>query len=185
MSIRNTLIIILLVAFGTTQAQEKAVKKGTVVVEGTSTMHDWEMTSAKATGKATLAISGSQLTDLSNLQITIPVQTLKSEKESMDDNAYDALKENKNKNITFQQTTAATVSAHGSGYLVKLQGKLSIAGAVKTIPLEATCTVSGGTVQCKGEKAIKMTDYGVEPPTMMFGSIKTGDELTIKYDITF
>ena len=34
-----------------------------------------------------------------------------------------------------------------------------------------------------GEKSIKMTSYGVEPPTALLGTIKTGDDLTIKFNI--
>jgi hypothetical protein len=37
---------------------------------------------------------------------------------------------------------------------------------------------------CKGSKKIKMTDFNVEPPSFMFGSVKTGDEITVTFDVT-
>ena len=30
-----------------------------------------------------------------------------------------------------------------------------------------------------------MTDYGVDPPTAMFGMLKTGDAITINFETTF
>jgi hypothetical protein len=30
-----------------------------------------------------------------------------------------------------------------------------------------------------------MTEYNVEPPTFMFGSVKTGDEINVIFDLAF
>jgi polyisoprenoid-binding protein YceI len=34
-----------------------------------------------------------------------------------------------------------------------------------------------------GDYTLKMTDYGIQPPKAMWGTIKTGDEVTIKFEI--
>jgi hypothetical protein len=31
---------------------------------------------------------------------------------------------------------------------------------------------------------IKMSEYNVEPPSFMFGAMKTGDEITVKFNVT-
>jgi hypothetical protein len=36
----------------------------------------------------------------------------------------------------------------------------------------------------KGSKPIKMSEYNVEPPSFMFGSVKTGNDITITIDVT-
>ncbi|MCB0855839.1 MAG: YceI family protein, partial [Bacteroidetes bacterium] len=66
------------------------------------------------------------------------------------------------------------------------KGQLTIAGVTKTITLNADCKVSdNGQITCTGSKKIKMSDYGIDPPTAMFGTIKTGDDLTIVFSAGF
>lgn len=57
-------------------------------------------------------------------------------------------------------------------------GKLTIAGKTKLTDLVATLTYNAGnkTFNCTGTKKLKMSEYGVKPPTAMMGTIKTGDD---------
>jgi len=32
-------------------------------------------------------------------------------------------------------------------------------------------------------KKIKMSDYGIDPPSFMFGTVKTGDEMTVSFNV--
>jgi hypothetical protein len=41
-----------------------------------------------------------------------------------------------------------------------------------------------GDLQFSASKKIKMTEYKMEPPTAMMGTIKVGDEVTVNFDIT-
>jgi hypothetical protein len=36
-----------------------------------------------------------------------------------------------------------------------------------------------------GEQRVKMTDYNIDPPTVFFGMIKTGNIITISFKTTF
>jgi hypothetical protein len=42
-----------------------------------------------------------------------------------------------------------------------------------------------GVVNVKGIVPLKMTDFGVDPPTAMLGALKTGDDIKINYDFQF
>ena len=42
-----------------------------------------------------------------------------------------------------------------------------------------------GTMQFAGVQTIKMTDYGVTPPVALFGTLTTGDEITINFKTNF
>jgi len=57
--------------------------KTEILVEGTSNIHDWEMTSEKAVG--TVQSSNGTISEIS---IEIPVKSLESGKGGMDKNAY-------------------------------------------------------------------------------------------------
>ena len=86
---------------------------------------------------------------------------------------------------TFQYTASSgTVSPAGTNkYQVKCQGVLTIAGRGVNTELVATCTYNpaDGSLVCTGTKALKMTDYGVKPPSFMMGTIKTGDPITVNF----
>ena len=45
--------------------------------------------------------------------------------------------------------------------------------------------VTQGKVQFTGSYTLKMTDFSVKPPTAMFGTIKTGDEITVKFNVDY
>ncbi|HRI79398.1 MAG TPA: YceI family protein, partial [Cyclobacteriaceae bacterium] len=116
---------------------------------------------------------------LEALKVNLNPESLKSGKGSMDKNAYSSLKTDKFKAITFSMTS----NKMESGKIV-CTGNLTVAGVTQKIDLEVTSTVQpDNSIQCKGEKKIKMTDYKVDPPTFMMGTIKTGDEITISLDV--
>jgi len=176
------IILFVLIAFQI-QAQTKYnMKPGyDIHVAGTSSLHDWEMTSDNSKGSMVASIESDKLAKVKELKITVVTESLKSGKSGMDKNAYEALKSKDNKEVTFTSTKVKV-----SGELVTATGELCIAGAKKNTTITATCAVqSNGEINCKGSKKIKMTEYNVDPPTAMFGTIKTGDDLEIVFDVTF
>lgn len=42
-----------------------------------------------------------------------------------------------------------------------------------------------GSITFKGTYKLKMADYGVEPPSFMFGAMSTGDAITLDFDVTY
>ena len=40
-------------------------------------------------------------------------------------------------------------------------------------------------VVLKGEKTFKMTEFKIDPPKALLGTITTGDEITIKFNTIF
>ncbi|HMR55815.1 MAG TPA: YceI family protein [Cyclobacteriaceae bacterium] len=163
-------------------AQQNYKVTGTpaITIAGTSTMHDWTMTSKQVTAQAQLETDASgQLIKVNSLLVTIPAESLKSGKGAMDKNAYNALKTDKNKDIRFQFTSATINGAN-----IVAQGTLAIAGSSKPTELTVTGKSVANGIRFEGSKKLKMTEYNVEPPSFMFGSVKTGDEITITFDIT-
>lgn len=163
-------------------AQEAyTIQKASVVVSGTSTLHDWEMKADGFTCTSSFLIENNKVLQVKSLSLSIPVQTLKSGKGAMDKNAYSALKVDAHKQITYTITSAKVVGAK-----ILTMGNLTIAGVTKPIEIESTCTVAAdNTIVCKTSKKFKMTDFKVEPPSFMFGSVTTGDDITLAFDLTF
>ena len=62
---------------------------------------------------------------------------------------------------------------------------MTVAGASQPAVLKATATVSGSLFVVEGEQVLLMTDYGVKPPVMMLGAVKTANKIVVKYRLEF
>jgi polyisoprenoid-binding protein YceI len=155
-----------------------------VVVSGTSTLHDWEMKSSKGQFDASILFANDKMT-FSGLSFNFPAESLKSGHSMMDNNTYKALNTSKNPNITFVLTSGNVTSVGANTYELKGIGKLTIAGTTIQTDLVATLKYNptDKSFTCTGVKKFKMTQYGVKPPTVLMGTIKTGDEISISYNL--
>ena len=150
-----------------------------VTIAGTSTLHDWTMVSTEATCNAVIETNAEgQPVKIQSIAFSLPAESLKSGKGAMDNNAYNSLKTNKFKQISFRLLTARV-----SEKQVFCSGELTIAGTAKTIDIQAPFELKAGNPVFKVVKKIKMSEFNVEPPSFMFGSVKTGDEITITVDV--
>lgn len=152
-------------------AQKITQKSTNVKINGTSTLHDWNMTSTQSNFTGT--ISGNTITDV---RFVMKAESLKSKENAMDKNAYKALQTSKYPELIF---TTASLPASGTA---SITGNLTIANVTKTVKIPVTVTKTGASYSIKGNAKIKMSTFGVKAPTFMMGTIKTGDDLSI--DIT-
>ena len=157
-----------------------------MTVEGTSTLHDWtsEVTEVKAEAK--LRIAEQRLQGIDKLVVTVPAESIKSTKgRIMDNKTYDALKSKRNPNITFKMADAKVTPTGANTVRVEASGQLTIAGATRTVTLKANGTAAkDGNITFVGSKSLLMTDYNMETPTALMGTITTGDEVTICFKLT-
>lgn len=176
------LAFFMLLCIGETNAQDAfKVQKASVVITGTSTLHDWEMKSESFTCNTLFKVEGDKVLDVKGLHLTVPVSSLKSGKGAMDKNAYAALKADAHKQIVYTLTSSKIV-----GNKILSSGNLTIAGVSKPFDVESTYTVNAdNTISTKTSKSFKMTEFKVEPPSFMFGSVTTGDNITLAFDLTF
>ncbi|MCB4797960.1 YceI family protein [Neotamlana laminarinivorans] len=156
----------------------------TLSVYGTSSLHDWHITTTSYSGS--ISFTNVNTGEIKTCNVTIPTETLKSGKSAMDKNTYKALQTNKYKNISFTLTKAdnATVTSEGN-FSIKATGNLTIAGTKKLITLNLNVIASQNQIKLTGEKTFKMSEFNIEPPTALFGTVTTGDEITIKFNSIF
>ncbi|MCB0628969.1 MAG: YceI family protein [Saprospiraceae bacterium] len=183
---RIQILVLLLLGLGYLQAQESyQLRSAEIAINGTSSLHDWVSTTTKITASGDLTIEGGTLVDVSSLQLTIPVKSITSEKgKIMDNKTYNALLSDQYPNITFKLQDVKSIEPEGTGLVVKASGALTIAGKTKTIEIIAKAQADAkGNYRFTGKKALKMTDFGVDPPTALLGTLKTGDDITINFDL--
>jgi polyisoprenoid-binding protein YceI len=151
-------------------------------VFGTSSLHDWEVVAEEQSGKIILENTG-ETPSISSLNFKVIAESLESGKSGMNKNTYKALNTDKYKTIDFKLTKVNAITANGNGvYNVKSTGNLTIAGTTNSIPLNFTLTLTDNNAKLKGSYTFKMTQFKIDPPTAMFGTITTGDELKIDFN---
>ncbi|KRD08171.1 hypothetical protein ASE21_15880 [Flavobacterium sp. Root901] len=170
-----------IISFASAQKSYSLDGKSTFSVAGTSTLHDWEMKSGSGTGTANLTITNSKLTDIESLSVTLLAESIKSEKKSMDKVAYETLKTDKNKSIKYVLKSAEKVNET----TWELTGTYTIAGVSKVFKTTVKTTVTKDALNLQGSNKITFADFGMKSPTAMFGAIKTGQDLTIKFNLNF
>ncbi len=183
-------ILILCIVYSNVSNAQTSYKIGSnsaMTLAGTSTLHNWTMTANSFTANATMSLSSSkQLSSISALSLSLPVHNLKSESDGMNSNAYESLKADRNPNITFRLTSATVTSSGGSKYKITALGNLMIAGVTKPVTLIVLATVnSNGSISCSGTVPILLSNYGIERPSFMLGTMKVGDALTLTYSLIF
>ncbi|HEV8515242.1 MAG TPA: YceI family protein [Cyclobacteriaceae bacterium] len=148
--------------------------------DGTSTLHDWSSAITKLEWSGQLTVEGANVKAVQNVNVTIPVESIKSEKGgTMDDKTYEAFKSDKNPTITFKLTSATVVSNK-----ITANGTLTMAGVTKPIVMHIDAKVlPDGAVHLSGSQAINMKDYGMTPPKAVMGTIKVGEKVTVLFEL--
>mgnify|MGYP003651137110 CR=1 len=183
-------VVILWIAFTivplTISAQSFSLNngEGEVTVTGTSTLHDWEEVAEQKSGSITVDNTG-ELPKITSLKFVVEAESLKSGKGAMDKNTYKALETKDHKQIVFEFKSMKSISpitATSNKYKVVATGNLTIAGSTNSIELPFNLNINGGKVLLEGKKALKMTDYNIDPPKALLGTITTGDEIEVHYN---
>lgn len=157
-----------------------------IEVAGTSTLHEWSMASESASCNLVLDLNGTNISGLSSLSFTLQAETLKSSHKSLDKNAYKALNTGKYPLISFNSNYANIHPAGQNSFVISAKGRLTISGVTKDVWIAGVTTINPAdmTMQTRGSLKIKMSEYDVQPPALMLGAIKAGDEITVKFDVT-
>lgn len=157
-----------------------------IKVQGTSNIHDWEMNTDKGNSTAVFVTDANGVINgITSLTFTMPVESLKSEHSGMDKNAYKAMHTNKYASLTFT-VLSATIKPAGNNYQVFSKGRLTISGVSRDVDVTGIATVNADkSIALNGSYKLKMTSYNVTPPSIMLGAIKTGDDITVKFNLLY
>ena len=163
-------------------AQMFSVKSYKVSVKGTSSLHDWESTVDKLEARGSFVLSGDALSNVKDVVVKIPVKAIKSTKGKMMDNkTWEAFNYEKNPTITF---TLAEKKINTAKQSLVANGTLTMAGVTKSLELHLVYKVlPGGELQITGGHKLLMSDFKMEAPTAMMGTIKVGDEVAVDVEL--
>lgn len=156
-----------------------------MVIEGTSNLHDWQTKVHKLSLKAQFAVENQLVNTVGEVVLTADARSIKSDKGSvMDNKTHEALKTSKHPTITFRLRQLQSVEVANKVTEIKTTGDLTIAGVTRPVSmLVYTKLLPNGEIEVWGSQKLKMSHFGVAAPTALMGSIKTGDEITVRFDI--
>ena len=149
-------------------------------IDGTSTRSDWTVQAEDIEGNFGLVGNGSDL-QIRNAQFAVRASEIVSGRSTIMDRLIDdALKAEEHPVIRYDLS-----SAEANGEMkYNTKGKLTLGGQTKDIEMVVEAVpLDGGKVRFKGSHDLKMSDYGLEAPVAMFGALRTGDEVTVQFDV--
>lgn len=173
-----------------------------VRIEGTSTIHPWQVESRLIGGSAEFGSTFppapgaivSTGTIPAKVSVFIPVRSLKSiEKDgrpysdAMDEIMYGKLLAETHKRITYNLISLSLLEPRASEearFVCEATGDLCVAGITNRVTMPVSIAqVADGKLQFTGSVKVKMTGFKIVPPNPSFagGAIKTGDEVTLSF----
>ncbi len=153
-------------------------KESRIWFEGTSTVRSFKCTAPKVDAVVAGEANEAPAELVKSASLTIPVAQLECNNGTMNEHMRKALKAKDNPVITWKMTSFSVAGSN-----VAMSGRLTIAGKENPIELRGTGTTENGVLRFKGSKLLKMTDYGVKPPSLMLGTMKVADPVTVSFDL--
>ena len=164
-------------------------------LEGTATIGDFTCSTARMEGMAVLQEIHVEKYDSlysvsvhNEVRVSMCVRSFDCGNHAMNEDMYEAMKSDSFPTIEFELIDATLASDTGSADSVRdinTIGKLTIAGITKTVPMSIAIRQSSPErFIITGSKALSMTDFGITPPTALWGIIKTNDRLTVNFQLT-
>lgn len=181
------LIIPVLVSAQSTYTLDES---SSMTVSGTSTLHDWEADVEEI--NLSVSLNPEMITQenpaspVSSLQLNVPVKSLESGKGKMNRKMKEALKEEDHPSIIFDivSTQLADSSGAEGSFTLQVTGNLTLAGFEKEVSFPVTGMKEGEQgYRFEGSYSLNMTEYNMDPPSVMFGTIKCGEEVTISFNL--
>ena len=166
------------------QATRKTVSlspESRVWFDGTSTVRGFSCSATRIESTVQTDVAGiSALPDqiVKAAEVVIAASALDCKNGSMNGHMRKALKATEHPNISWRMTSYR-VDADS----VIMSGQLSIAGKENPIELRAFGQAADGSIRVKGTVPIRMTEFGVKPPTLMLGTMRVHDAVTVKFDV--
>ena len=158
-----------------------------LAISGSSTLHDWVLKTTTFRGIAQFEFnSGTELIGINTLDFALPVAKLKSGKRAMDKRAWKALKSDLFKEITYKLSSSKLMSQKEDFAQLETVGLLTIAGVSKEVKIDLYCRTSkDGSINCRGNYKLKMSEFDVNPPFYMDGLLSAGEAVTLDFMLHF
>jgi hypothetical protein len=155
-----------------------------MTILGTSSLHDWEMEVRDIDFSITLITDGKVISGIQDTYFSCTTTSIVSDYKLMDKKTYNALKAEEFSSIEFRMINGNISIITGNEFSGTAAGYLSIAGQTRevNVPFRGNL-LNNGQLDLKGKVNLKMSEFDIDPPTAIAGTLKTGDEVSIVYTL--
>ncbi len=162
-----------------------------VKIEGTSNVRDWEadVTELEATfelaemDEFTLESLTPEM--FKTMELSIAVGGIEANQRGLTNNIRKYLKEKDHPNITFNLSEVTKVEWKDGYSEITAEGVINAAGKDNDVTMVVRAEEVNGAIQFSGSQDLKMTDFDIDPPTALLGTVRAVDEFTVQYSVTF
>ena len=158
-------------------------------VAGTSTVRSFECQAgsfdAKLASTGTDAVAAVLAGEkaVSDVVVTVPVNKLDCRNGTMNEHLRKALKAAQHPTVVFR-VGGYDLMRSPNGVAVTLNGTLTLGGVEKPITGNAQATPGeNGTLLVSGTREVRMTEFGLKPPTLMLGTLKVDERINVGFDV--
>jgi polyisoprenoid-binding protein YceI len=143
-------------------------------------MHKWDATSKSATGIVDL---DSDLT-ASKISVTIPITSFDSDNSNRDSHMAEVVESYIYQDVSFLSTKIITESYTGENHHKtgswNVEGNITFHGVTKKVILPVAVMLEGNTLNATGELELKLTDFGIELPSLLMLPVKDWIRITFR-----
>lgn len=186
--ILNIIPFILLFAASTAgSAQSPALlrKESQIKISGTSNLHDWHEVANNFSIDIALSADESVTPVIDRVLLTCLAASITSDNSIMTNKTHEALRVEKHPEITFASAKESSLIVGNGEFSSTITGELTINGVSKQVAVPVQGSLAGTRLIVKGSKTIKMSDFQVKAPVALMGTLKTGDDVTVSFDLKF
>ena len=158
-------------------------------VSGTSTVRAFQCQAGafdakiESTGADAVAAVLAGEKAVSTIEVTVPAEKLDCRNGTMNEHMRKALKAKEFPTVVFRASSydlARTSDSVG----VTLNGTLTLGGVEKPITVNAQAKPGAdGTLIVSGTREVRMTEFGLKPPTLMLGTMKVDEKITVRFEV--
>jgi polyisoprenoid-binding protein YceI len=162
-----------------------------LAIDGKSTVRDFtcrarEVKAQLTPGNAEGSLALEQLTGaLREVQLEIAVAKLDCANATMNEHMLNAMQATQHPTLRFRMSSYEVGAVKDGQVPLRIKGELTMAGTTRPVDLQASGTAGlDGELRVRGRYTLRMTEWGVKPPTLMLGAMKVFDPVVIRFDFT-
>lgn len=159
--------------------------QSSITINGTSSLHDWEEKVEKFDVNLNLTFREKEISAIDMVSLTCKTVSITSDNSIMTHKTHNALQVEKYPEIIFKLVSVDHLTSKNGSFSGTLVGDIILAGVTKRIQLTFAGIHAGNKITIKGSKELNMNDFKIKPPTAMMGTLKTGEQITVSFQLNF
>lgn len=204
----SVMSVALAVQFDASGAQLVSSAGSQLTLQGSSNVKDWRCSGTTLDGRMEVAVPLAQINNIIDriedgdvarldpraasfpqptFDLAVPVASLRCGNRQMERDMYRALRSDTNPTIEFRFSGLVGGVEHdidAKHYRATISGELSLAGTRRKVRVPVIAErVSRDRFRLRARLPLRMTDFGVTPPTALFGMVKAKDNLVVTFDL--